>query len=148
MNNEIEALNSCKNLFLRELIEPGNESIRLIVQAGHENVDAISLEIAGVMFSDCRRVESNQYSPTWEIVWSQYVAYAVRNESFVTKDDSEAFTGDRVRFYSESHFLNYISRSTFATNAFPGPMQHIEVLCENQIIDVVATIQPEILRVR
>ena len=62
--------------------------------------------------------------------------------------DEERYEGTRFRIYSKSHFIEYMGTATFASDQYPGPMQHYEVVCENHIIDVLSTEPPAIRRVR
>jgi hypothetical protein len=68
------------------------------------------------------------------------------NESFASTDDEAQYTGNRFRLYSKSHFIDYVSRASFACEEYPGPTRHIAIICENHIIDVVAAMTPAIQR--
>jgi hypothetical protein len=148
MDEAIAALDACEYLFLRDLTELGAEGIRLVVEAGEPSSETTSAEIAGTVIPDCKVVESHALSGLWEVRWPSYVAYSVRNESFTTRDDSEKFTGHRFRRYSKSHFLDYVQQSTIATPDYPSVMHHIEVVCEDHVIDVVSVEQPVTIRLR
>ena len=76
------------------------------------------------------------------------MAYSIRNESFVTVDAEEHYEGGLFRLYSKSHFMDFVSRATFATSEHPGPMRHHEVVCQDHIVDVVSIVSPQIRRVR
>ncbi len=52
-----------------------------------------------------------------------------------------------LRVYTKSHFLEYLSHSTFACAEYPGPLRHWCIGTENQIIDVVSVEAPEIKQV-
>jgi len=105
------------------------------------------MAVGGVRMTDLHPVKSTDASRVFEIIWDRYVAYSVRNESFVTPDDfEESAWGRRVRLYSRSHFLEYVSRATFACDEHPGPLQHVGVHCENHIVDVVSAHAPRIRR--
>ncbi len=82
----------------------------------------------------------------FEVVWQHYVAYSVRNESFVSPDEYEVSVGRRFRVYSKSRFLDFIGCATFATDEYPGPVQHIGVNCEDHIVDVVSKMDPQVKR--
>ena len=67
------------------------------------------------------------------------------NESYACPPDAEqSYSGKRFRIYSTSHFRDYLSRSTFATDEYPGPLRHFEICCEAQIVNVVSTVSPTI----
>ena len=78
-------------------------------------------------------------------MWEHYVAYCVLNESFASPpNDEDVYTGKSFRIYSKSGFRQYISRSTFATEEYPGPMQHYEVCCQDHVINVISTQPPTV----
>jgi hypothetical protein len=68
------------------------------------------------------------------------------NESFAAVDGDEQYTGNRFRLYSKSHFKDYVARASFACAEYPGPTQHVEVVCENHIINVIAAMAPVVQR--
>ena len=142
-------LNSCEYLFLREIGEPGENSLRLLIEEGIASADAVSTEVAGHVIADCHRVTSGDNAQLFEITWDFYVAYSIRNESYVVRDDSEKFElGNLARIYSESKFLEYVARATFACNEHPGPLLHVELICASHIVDVMSTGLPRIIRLR
>jgi hypothetical protein len=142
-------LNSCAHLFLRKIGEPRENSLRLRIEEGIASADAVSIEVAGHVIADCHRVTSGNNAQLFEITWDFYVAYSIRNESYVVRDDSEKFElGNLARIYSESKFLEYVTRATFACNEHPGPLLHVELICESHIVDVISTRLPSIIRLR
>ena len=92
------------------------------------------------------RTDVTDESAAFEVVWSKYVAYSVMNESFAAVDEQERYTGNRIRLYSKSRFIDYVARASFACDEYPGPTQHIAVVCENHIIDVIAAMRPVVQR--
>lgn len=74
------------------------------------------------------RIEVTDESAAFEVVWNKYVAYSVMNESFAAADEQERFTGNRIRLYSKSRFMDCVARASFACDEYPGPTQHIAVL--------------------
>ena len=142
-------LNSCAHLFLREIGEPRENCLRLLIEEGIVSPDTVSIEVGGSIITDCHKVTSGDNARLFEIAWNSYIAYSIRNESYAAPDDSEKFDlGNLVRIYSESKFLEYIARATFASDEYPGPYLHVEIICECHIIDVISTAVPEIKKVR
>lgn len=142
-------IDSCEYLFLRDMREPRENSLRLMVEAGSAIPEASTLIIAGTAITGCHKVESNEQSPLFEILWEIYVAYSVRNESYVGPDaPEEVSAGGHMRLYSKSNFLEYIAHTTFACPEYPGPLQHVRINCECHIIDIVSTALPRIRRIR
>ncbi len=142
-------LNSCAYLFLREIGEPKENSLRLIIEEGIASAGTISTEVAGQVIADCHRVTSPDNAQLFEVAWDFYVAYSIRNESYVARDNAEKFElGNLARIYSESKFLEYVAKATFACDEHPGPLLHVAVICESHIVDVISTGLPRIKRIR
>ena len=58
------------------------------------------------------------------VQWPDYVAYSVRNESYVITDEYEIFEGRNFVQYTKSRYLNFVEQATFASDSYPGPMTH------------------------
>ena len=138
----------CDFLFLREITELDDNGLRLLLQEGTVALETVSVKVGGAEISGCHRIESTSESRLFEVVWQRYVAYAVRNESFVSPDEYEISVGSRFRVYSRSSFLDFVRSATFVTDDYPGPIQHIAVTCEDDIVDVVSTKEPTVKRLR
>ena len=71
--------------------------------------------------------------------------YLVQDECYTRQDETDKVESGRlVRIYAKSRFLDHISKTTGATSEWPGPLLHVEVICLNHVIDVVATKPPQI----
>lgn len=142
-------LESCRYLFVRDIFESGNTSLRVVVEEGIASPEVVSHFVAGVEISGLHRVESNDKSRLFEINWNNYVAFSVRNESYASSNANENVRpGRKFQTLLQSHFIDYVSRATFATSEYPGPMTHYCLNCENHIVDVISTEAPSITRVR
>jgi hypothetical protein len=141
-------IDSCHSLFLREITEPRENSLRLLMEEAFVLAKEVTVAVGGTEIAGGHPVRSVEGSRLFEIIWDSYVAYSVRNESYVTRDESEGFLGRFARIYSKSHFLDFVSRATFASDEYPGPMQHIELVSECHIIDVVSTSAPRVRQMR
>ncbi len=106
------------------------------------------IEILGKVIEGTRPIESGPGCRLFELVWPSYVAYSVRNESYTSWDDAERWEGKLLRLYSESHFLDYVRRATFASNDYPGPMRHWGLVCLRHVVDVVSTAGPKVRLLR
>ena len=138
-----DAINSCRWLFLQKLWEPVDNELRLVVAEGRADGPAEDFEIMpGKVITDSRSVEVTPASRVFELGWPSYVAYSVRNESFCTDDESEVWEGRLLCVYSRSHFIDYVARSTFASDDHPGPLRHYGLNCLNHIVDVVSAEPP------
>lgn len=110
--------------------------------------EEVTVEVGGSEITGGHPIRSVEGSRLFEIIWDSYVAYSVRNESYVALDESETFSGRFARIYSKSHFLDYISRSTFACDQHPGPLHHIGLVSECHVIDVISTESPQVRQMR
>jgi hypothetical protein len=95
------------------------------------------------ILNESKPIEATDSSVRYEIVFDDYIAYTVTNESYAGGIE-EKFEGRLARVYSESAFLNYISQGTFATAEYPGPFIHYGFCCLNQIIDIVSERSPTV----
>ncbi len=141
-----EELDSCKHLSLADIGEQEENALRLIVEEALVLDQEESLEINGVVLTGVRPIEVTENSRRFEVVWDTYVSYAVRNESYCHWDESEEWEGERLRTYSKSKFLDFVSAGTFADEHYPGPFKHYEVLCGNHIVDVASESDPIVRR--
>jgi hypothetical protein len=144
----IEKLNSVKYVYLRELSEPIDNSLRLVVEEAVDNRSGIvrpsSPELAEIM-RDAWPIESIEGCTTFELHWKRYASYLV-TEELVGSDavggyEDEVFSGKILRRYSNSHFLDHLARDT---GGHLEPIQHYKLICLNHLIDVAAYAPPEI----
>ena len=145
---ELAELDTCSSLYLREISEPKQNSLRLLIEEAEVMPEEVAIRIAGADLGSGHLVRSTANSRLFEIVWDNYVAYLVTNESYATPGESEKFLGRFARCYSKSLFLDYISHATVACNEYPGPLQHIGIVSEWHIIDVISTGLPRVSQVR
>lgn len=141
-------IDSCYSLFLREISEPKENSLRLLLEEAFVLPEEVTIAVGGTEITGGHLIKSTTGSRLFEIVWDFYVAYSVRNESYVNRGQSEIFSGRLARFYSKSHFLDYVSRATFACTDHPGPLQHIGFVSECHIVDVASTQPPRVTQMR
>lgn len=144
----LEELNAVKYLYLQQLSEPTDNALRVVVQEAVENRSAParqpvpeSPELAE-MLKDAWPIESIEGCKTFELYWKRYAAYLVSEEMFGSLAtggrDDEVFTGNILRVYSKSKFLDYFA-------SWPlEPIQHYKLLCLNHIIDIAAYATPKI----
>jgi hypothetical protein len=145
---ELAELDTCAGLYLRNIAEPAQNSLRLQIEEALVMPGEVSVKFGGAEIANCHIVKSTADSRLFEIVWNNYVAYSATNESYSTRNESEEFSGRFARLYSKSHFLDYISGATLASKEYPGPLLHVQLVCECHIIDVVSTKFPGIKRIR
>jgi hypothetical protein len=140
-----EVINECRWIYLIEIAEPEDNCLRLVVQEAKAGGPLEDIEVSpGKVISSTRAIESDTSCRAFELVWSSYVAYSVRNESFCAFDREEIWEGRLFCLYSKSLFLDFVARATFASNDYPGPFRHWGVNCLNHIVDVVSTVEPQV----
>jgi hypothetical protein len=144
----LDVLNSLKYLYLRELSEPRDNSLRIVVQEAVDNRSApISVlpdlpELTEIL-RDAWPIESVEACKSFELSWNRYAAYLV-TEELVGSNGSyqdEAYTGRLLRVYTKSHFLEHLARDT---GGHLEPLRHYKLICLNHLIDVASYAPPEI----
>jgi hypothetical protein len=138
----IKQLDSVRYLYLRELSEPKDNSLRLVVEEAVVNSTGVVTselpELDSIM-KNASPIESAEGCAMFELYWQHYAAYLVTEELVGSnaKDgyDDECYTGKLVRVYSNSHFLDHIARDT---GGHIEPLQHYKIVCLNHLIDVAA----------
>jgi hypothetical protein len=136
-------LDTCHSLFLREIGEPEENLLRIVLHEGIVSDEPVALEICGTTFQNCHSVKPTSHSRVFELICNRYIAYSVTNESFgIPVGDEADDSGRLLRRYINSPFLDYVAISTCATKDYPGPFTHVCVISENHVIDVISTEMP------
>jgi hypothetical protein len=138
-----EQIDDCKYLYLRELREPEDNTLRIVVAEAKADGPPEDIEILGKVISGTRAIESDESCRLFEVFWPSYVAYCVRNESYTSWDDSQVWEGRLFRVYSKSHFRDYVAKDTCSSDEYPGPLRHWCLLCLNHLVDVIGCAEPE-----
>jgi hypothetical protein len=138
-------IDGCSYLFLSEIQELDFNGLRVVVCEGRPTGEAEPRFVGDSVIPDCTRIEITEDSAAFEIIWENYVAYSVLNESYAAPDGEEQYEGRRFRVYSKSRFIDYVARASFACPEYPGPSQHYGIVCENHVIDVISTVPPIVL---
>ncbi len=146
--NVIEQIESHRFRYLLEIGEPGDNVLRLVISEAQARKTPEDVVIEGFTLTNSHDLIADEGCIAYEIIFQTYVAYSVVNESFASVDDSEVFTGHLFRTYSKSRFLDYVGVATFASNDFPGPLQHYGVNCLNHFVDIVSAAEPIVSIIR
>jgi hypothetical protein len=141
-------LNAVKYLYLQQLTEPRDNSLRLVVQEAVDNRSGqvrSELPDSARSFSTYLPIESTEGCRTFDLYWKHYAAYVVTEELVGSNAaggyEDEVFSGKLLRVYSKSHFLDHLARDT---GGHLEPIQHYKLICLNHLIDVAAYAPPEI----
>ena len=136
----VSLLEQSKYLYLRQLTEPRENSLRIVVEQAIADRSAPGpmLDYASPLQEisrDASPIRSTPECKTFELIWDRYVAYLVTNESVSSgdPDKEEAYSGNVFREYTKSHFLKHLSRDT---DAHFEPVHHYKLICLNHIIDI------------
>ena len=148
---ELDSLNSAKYLYLRELSEPRDNSLCLLVQEAVVNPDGLvrphpELPELAELSRGASPIESTDACRTFELTWKHYVAYLVTEECVGScgQYDDEVFTGSLFRVYTKSHFLDHLARDT---GGHTEEIFHYKLTCLDHLIDVAAYGPPEVKQV-
>src|SRR5579863_83739 len=95
---ELAELDTCASLYLREISEPRQNTLRLLVEEAEVMPEEVAIRFAGTDMGTGHLVRSTANSRLFEIAWDNYVAYSVTNESYATPNESEEFSGRFARF--------------------------------------------------
>ena len=142
--NLIEQINRHKYLYLAEIGEPSDNVLRLVIEQATTSVEEHNLEIGETIISGLRNIISDETCFVYEIIFESYIAYSVLNESYARVDESEIFTGNLLRLYSKSNFLDYLKLATFAAEDYPGKFEHYEIVGLNHVIEVASVDNPQV----
>lgn len=143
----ISLLNQAKYLYLRQIEEPEENSLRLVVEeAIVDRSEMASAPDPSSRFAEIRKgawpIKSTDKCAAFELQWGRYVAYLVTEEVVGEQgsDEDEVYTGNLFRLYTKSHFLDHLSRDT---GGHIEPILHYKLICQNHLIDVASYSPPE-----
>jgi hypothetical protein len=145
---ELDSSDGTKYLYLRELSEPRDNSLRLVVQEAVVNPPGLvrshpELPELAEILKGASPIESTEDCRSFELTWKHYVAYLVTEEcvgSCGSYDDG-MFSGKLFRVYTKSHFLEHLARDT---GGHTEDILHYKLTCLNHLIDVAAYTPPEV----
>lgn len=148
MGSELDWLNAAKYLYLRELTEPRDNSLRLVVDEAIANRSGARFAAPHLpelenLLQNSWPIESTMSCKRFELSWKQVAAYLVTEECVGSGGsyDDETYSGNLLRVYKKSHFLEHLARDT---SAHPGTVLHYKLICLNHLIDVASYAAPEI----
>lgn len=148
----LQLLEKVKHLYLREICEPRDNSLRIVVteavvssrkpepQPGGFLAQAVS--DAGAL-EGANPIETTDSCRVFELYWKHYVAYLVTEECAGSRGiySDELYSGTLLRRYSKSHFLEHLERDT---GGYGQPLLHFKLVCLNHLIDVASEESPVI----
>lgn len=112
--NLIEQINSRRYIFLTEISEPEENSLRLVIEEGRldEQITDKDLEKAANEIDETINsivlgsfsIVTDENCFLYEISFETYIAYSIRNESFCEWNNYEEFSGDCSEFIPNLDF--------------------------------------------
>jgi hypothetical protein len=143
----LSLLNQVNYLFLRHIFEPEENALRLVVEeAIADRTESGSKPDPTSPFAEIRKgtspIRPVEGCRAFELQWSRYVAYLVTEELVGSggSDQDEVYTGNLLRVYTKSHFLDHLARDT---GSHIEPILHYKLICQNHLIDVASYSPPE-----
>lgn len=103
----------------------------------------VSSELVHTEVGPAHPIYPDDSSAVFTVTWSDYVAFAVRNESFALPEEG-APIGYGLGIKAHSHFRAYVAASTFADDEYPGPLTHWFLNAERHCFDIISTNAPGI----
>jgi hypothetical protein len=152
MNAHVEAIRACKYLYLHSISEPEENSLRVVLHeamvGGPPTAEELAHEgLAPVreLLADSRAIVHGPGCQVFELVWPSYIGYSVENESYALPEPKDSVGEGRLLIvYTESVYLSYLSKATFASADYPGSFKHWALCCLNHIVNVASVDEPAI----
>jgi len=138
----MDQLNAHKWLYLDRLYEETDLELCIVVDEAQIVGGELGTFDNAIAYGP---IVSDDTCKKYKITFKNYVAYCVTNETCAGGDNDEQFAGTLFRTYSKSRFLDYMASSTSGLIDIHGSYTHYEIVTLNQIIDVAATHEPEIV---
>ncbi len=139
----VEHLESVSSLYLREILHLGEHSLKLVVEQALNSANSASDSPAVILSRPGTPAKPG--CQRFELCWPSYVAYLVTEEPAGSSAhrgySDESYTGQRLRLYSKSHFLEHIAREI---GGHPATVLHYKLVCLNYRVDVAAYAPPEV----
>ena len=141
-------LNQARHLFLRHISEPEENSLRLVVEeAIADRTEAVSppdpTSPVAEILKGASPIKPAEGCRAFQLLWGHYVAYLFTEEEVGSggSDEDEVYTGNLLRAYTKSHFLDHLARDT---GGHFQPILHYKLICQNHLIDVASYSPPEV----
>lgn len=134
-------LNRLNYVYLMAIREPKDNVLELVIEQAPASDFREDLEGLGVSPDD--PVDIDQLLETYRIEFPNYVAYAIRDESFARNDTSEDYLGTLARLYRQSKFLDYVDSTSTGLRA-NDRLQHYSLLCLEHVVEVVSIGTPNL----
>lgn len=135
-------INEHKYLFLEQISESTNNTLRLVVSVAEISNEKGSVKIGNSFVDGVHSVTPSNIC--YEIFFESYIAYFVLNESYDTPYtglENENWEGKNFRVTSESEFTRFLETSSISKD-WLGHYIHYRIYCQNHVINVVSLKEP------
>ena len=143
-NPLFEKFNECSYLYLREISEPRDHSLRLVVEEAKAGGGRKATRFGYAKPMGLSTIQPTSGSRSFEVLFNSVIEYLVTNVSDAAAHPGDNYEGTLLRIYSNSQFLDSVRGRMKADAENPGAFQHYAVICLDRIVDVVST-QPPVL---
>lgn len=144
-----DLMNQKGYIYLRILIEPETNSLRIFVDRCKVSQQGEDIEMGKHIIRDAHPIEVDEELPIVQLDFDSYVSYSIINESFTVLDDYEIFEGNSFRIFKKSRYLDFINKSTIVNDVFPEEqLVHYEIACLDHIIDVISFDEPIVTEIK
>lgn len=141
--------------FLIKAVEEDDNCITFIVSsvvAGEKgkNTEDTDIEVLKELLTESIPVYPD-YNNLYKIVFKHYVLHQTRNESYTSWDNYEVRKGNYFIIFEKSRLLDYISEFVekgIIEAYYPNGYKHYGIYCQNHIIDIIATKEPIVEKMR
>ncbi len=146
MIKNFESINSHSCIYLGNISEPQDNSLRLVIEEGsfdgeERPLDPLMCEILGIPAPD-----PDKQTCIYEVIFDSYIAYNILDESYLPDLNTDSEDPQPVfRIYQQASYLDYIKENTQAVITHEGKLQQYSLKCLNHLIDIVAN-EPPIIR--
>ncbi|MBQ8934911.1 MAG: hypothetical protein IJ049_00695 [Oscillospiraceae bacterium] len=151
--NENRELNTAP--FLVKAIEETDNNITFIVSLPMEGEKGTAIDDAENLGIKELLAKSMPIYPDdknmYKIVFEHYVLHQTRNESYTSWDDYEVSKGKYFLLFEKSRLLDSVSQLVdvgIVDAYYPNGYKHYGIYCQNHVIDIIATREPMIEKLR
>lgn len=142
-----DEINGVKYCYLADLRESGDNSLRIILEEARADGPVVEYGDDGRKLAfPAKAIETTPGCARFDIQFDSYIAFAVRDESFGQVGKTEVYEGEFAMIYSQSHFLDFVSNGTWASEDHPGPYVHYGFWTLNHLVDIASCAPPKVLR--
>lgn len=144
--------------FLLSLVDGVNEELHIVISPAvigemgtsmlePADVKTQTADILKSMLSKTKPITPGE--KYYEIIFTDYIVYQTRNESFCSFDREEIRKGNHLILFEKSKLLDSLKRITDARqfkdgSYYPGKWIHYGIYTQNHVIDVIAHKEPVI----